>query len=75
MLLPFLGRVAEGGRNGLEVRFPGRKGLHVGKIVVSEHLSSILGEVDRRGVKHKTGDGALSVPQGLGIGRTVWVEL
>ena len=31
-------------------------------------------EVDRRGIKHSIGDGALSVPQGPGIGRAVEVE-
>ena len=38
-------------------------------------FSSSLREVDRRGIKHETGDGALSMPQGLGMGRLVGVEL
>ena len=63
------------GRRGLGVRCPGRKGLHVGKTAVFEHISNILGEVARRGVKHETGDDALSVPHARGLGRVVEVEL
>ena len=60
MLLSFLDGVREGGRRGLGVHCPGRKGLHVGKGAVSEHFSNILGEVDRRGVKHEIEGDALS---------------
>ena len=38
-------------------------------------VAAHLGEVERRGVKHDTGDGALSVPQCPGMGRAVGVEL
>ena len=41
---------------------PGRRDLHVGKSAVLENFGNILGEVDRRGVKHEIGDAALSVP-------------
>ena len=62
LLLSFLDVVEEGGRRRLGVRCPGRKGFHVGKSAASEHVGSIVGEVDRRGVKHEIGDDALSVP-------------
>ena len=75
MLLSFLDGVGEGDRCRLGMRFPGMKGLHVGKSAVSECFSYIPGEVDRRGVKHEIGDDALSVPQGLGMGRAIGVEL
>ena len=74
-LLSFLGGVGEGGRCGLGVRCPGRKVLHVGKSAASERFSYISGEVYIRGVKHEIRDGALSVPQGLGMSRIVEVEL
>ena len=54
---------------------PGRKSLHADKGTVFERLSYTAGEVERRGVKHMIGDGALSVPQGIGMGRNVGVEL
>ena len=59
----------------LGVRFPERKGHHVGKNAISENFSYIRGEVDRRGVMHEIGDDALSEPQGLGMGRVIGVEL
>ena len=71
-LLSFLDGVGGGGRCGLGVNCSGRKGLHVGKSAVSENFSSILGEVDRRDVEQKIGEGALSEPQVLGIGGAVW---
>ena len=75
MLLPVLDGVGEGGRCGLGVRCPRRKGLHVGKSAVSERPSYIPGEVDRRAVRHETRDNALSVSQGGGIGKVVEVKL
>ena len=60
LLLSFLDGVGEGGRRGLRVHCPGRKGLYVGESAVSEHLSNILVEVDRRDVEQKIGDDALS---------------
>ena len=62
LFLPFRDGVREGGRCGLRVRNPGRKGLHVGKGSVSENCSCTPREVDRRGVRHETGSDALSVP-------------
>ena len=62
LLLSFLDGVGGGGRRGLRVHCPGRKGLHVGKSAVSEHFSDILGEVDRRYVEQKVRDDALSEP-------------
>ena len=62
LLLSFLDGVGGGGRRGLRVHCPGRKGIHVGKSLVSEHFSNILGEVDRRDVEQEIGDDALSEP-------------
>ena len=75
LLLSFLDGVGEGGRYGLGVRCPGRRGLHVGKSAVSERFSYILGEVERHGVKNEIGDGALSESLGPGMDRAVGVEL
>ena len=52
-----------------------RKGPHVAGGAVSEYFFCSFGEVDRRGANHGIGDGVLSVPQGLGTGRAVGVEL
>ena len=56
LVLSFLDGVGEGGRCGLGLRCPGRKGLHVGKSAVSENFSYILGQVGhRRSVQHEIG--------------------
>ena len=52
----------------------GAKDLHLGKSAVSENFSSVLGEAQRRGVKHDTGGDALSVPSVRGMGRVAGVE-
>ena len=57
------------------MRCPGRKGHHVGKSVVFERSSYILGRVHRPGVNHEIGNNVLSEPQGRGMGRAVRTEL
>ena len=75
LLLSFLIGVGEGGQCGLGERCPGRSGPHVRRSAVSELFSYISGEDDRPGFNHDFGGDALSVPQGLGIGSCVGVEL
>ena len=56
LLLAFLGGVGDGSRCGPAIRFTERKGL----LSARERLCFILGEVDRRGVKHETRDETLA---------------
>ena len=73
--LSLLDGVGGGCRFGPRVLHPGRKDLHFGKAAVSGRFSYTPGEVERRGIKHETGDHALSVPQGLSMGRVDGAEL